>query len=102
MRDLNPNHDICDNIHKGDTFDPESQQTRTESGPPHGAPDLTDDTFTTPSEHSPDPSLRQKCALFVHWNSGDIPSNLAFVIRVWPDLNDEAKEKIIAIITKEQ
>ncbi len=87
-------------MHKGDTFITKTPQTRTESGSSRGAHDWPKDTFTTPSEYSPDPSLHQKCALRVHRNTVEIPAELEFIIGAWPDLPEDFKEEMIEMIMR--
>jgi len=63
------------------------------------APD--DKTITTP-EQEKDTLLHSKCAISVHQNSLQLTPELELIIKSWPDLSNEVREKILAIIPKKE
>jgi len=99
-RESNPNQDINKSNTENDTFDTENQQNRTDKGPSQGAHDWSDDTFDTTSEHSLNPSEREKCAKCVHRSTDEIPAELDFVIGAWPELPEDFKEEIVEAIMR--
>ncbi len=52
--------------------------------------------------HFPNTSLRSKCAIRVRQNFLRLPHELELIIKAWPDLSDEARGEIIAIISKKE
>ena len=98
---MNPHKAIRKRIQKCDTYNTESLQTHAKSVPSHGAHNWPEDNFITPSEYSHNPSLHKKCALCVHQKSLRLSAELELIIKAWPDLSKEVKEKIIETIRKE-
>jgi len=45
--------------------------------------------------------IKQKCALCVSKNSLQLTPELELIIRVWADLDDEFKQPILKMISKE-
>lgn len=58
----------------------------------------TVDTFL---EHLPGTLLHNKCALCVSKNSLPLARELEYIIRVWADLDDKVKQKVLKLISKE-
>ena len=87
-----------------DNSNPETPQTLAKYGSEQGAPSRPKDSSATlPNTFrtEKDTILRQKCATGVLQNSLQLTPELELIIRVWADLDDEVKQKILAIISKE-
>ena len=77
-------------------------QNSAESNTRGGEATAPDDKTPTTPEQEKDTFLHSKCAISVHQNYLPLSAELELVIKAWPDLSNEIKEKILAMITKKE
>ena len=91
----------CSSSPKSHNIQTKIPQNSAESNTSGGEATAPDDKFLTTPEQEKDTLLHEKCALSVHQNFLPLAREPELIIKAWTELDEEVKQKILKMISKE-